>query len=468
VTARQRERRTHEWESSGVRPRDRESVPGTEAHGAFADHPFEDESLGADPFGDSFGDSDGYLLDDYDSAEDDDGHLRRSERARTPRTVRLEHSRSSRHAHTRRRRNRRFALILAVLVVVVVAVSSYLIVLPIYHYLHPADYSGAGTGQVLVTVQSGDDASAIGTTLHDRGVVASVRAFTDAAGKNAKSQDIQPGSYRLHRHMSAKAALGLLLDPAARVKADVLVPEGATTLDVEKRMTLPQCTGASSASTACGPGYSKAAVTAALHDIKALGLPTDYTVNGRSPSSAEGFLFPATYFFPSRMSASTALQQMISRFTDQARSSDFTARARALHISPYQELIIASIAQSEAKFPEDYPKVARVILNRIAAHKPLQIDATSAYGAKLQGLDPAKIDYAHLDSPYNSYVNAGLPPTPIGNPGAEAMDAASRPATGNWLFYVNGSADGHLFFTNSEAAFVKAVATCKARHWGCA
>ena len=89
-----------------------------------------------------------------------------------------------------------------------------------------------------------------------------------------------------------------------------------------------------------------------------------------------------------------ALEQMVSEFTDNARSTNFTAQAKALGLTPYQELIIASIAQSEAKFPQDMPKVARVILNRIKAGRNLQIDATSAYAAKLRGLDPTKTIYS--------------------------------------------------------------------------
>jgi peptidoglycan lytic transglycosylase G len=158
---------------------------------------------------------------------------------------------------------------------------------------------------------------------------------------------------------------------------------------------------------------------------------------------------------------------MISKFTDQARSTDFTVRAKALGVTPYQELIIASIAQSEAKFPADFAKVVRVIFNRLAAKKPLQIDATSVYGARLKGLDPAKVSHAGINSPYNTYQHAGLPPTPISNPGTEAMNGAAHPAGGNWTYYVNGDAAGHLFFTNSESAFIKAVARCRTNNWGC-
>jgi UPF0755 protein len=302
-------------------------------------------------------------------------------------------------------------------------------------------------------VKDGDSAADIGSSLYRAGVVASVTAFTNAAEGNSHSQDIQPGTYVLHRHMSAAAALSALLNPASRsATSDVVIPEGATVVDVDA--ALVKVLGA----------RHKAAVEAALKSPSELGLPLGYAT---SPASAEGFLFPATYSVDPGETASDALQAMVARFAAEDRSLGFASAAQAVGLTPYRALIIASIAQAEAKFPEDYPKVARVILNRLAAPMPLQIDATSAYAAKLKGLDPSKVIYAEQSGPYNTYRHDGLPPTPISNPGAEAMNAAAHPASGNWLYYVNADAAGHLFFTNSEAAFSRAVAKCKANNWGC-
>jgi UPF0755 protein len=427
-----------------VKQRDRESLVDYETHDLF------------------FGPADDDLLLDDESVDD----FRRPSPHAQPRPSRSE-SRADTLRRSRTRRRRRFLGILALLLVAMVVVSGYFIALPIYRYLHPSDYSGSGSGSVIVTIRANDAATQIGQTLHDQGVVASDRAFTDAASKNTNSQNIQPGSYRLHKHMSGTSALSLLLDPASRVNSDVVVTEGATIADIAKRLTAPQCTAKSSANTVCGLGLGKAAVTKALVNVKALGLPTDYKIGNKAPVAVEGFLFPATYPFDDKTDVTTALQQMVGKFTDQARTTRFTAQAKALHITPYEELIIASIAQAEAKFPQDYPKVARVILNRLKVSKNLQIDATSAYAAKLKGIDPTKIPYASTPGPYNTYNHAGLPPTPIGNPGAEAMNGAAHPAAGDWLYYVNGDKDGHLFFTNSEAEFTRAAAKCKANNWGC-
>lgn len=426
-----------------MRQRDRESLTDSDPHGLF------------------FADDDSFL-DEHEHGE----HGERERPRPAPRVTRSER-RAAAGQHARRRRNRRAMWIMSGVLLLVVVAATFLVVLPIYHYLVPADYSGTGTGTVVVEVKPNDGADDIAKTLHDKGVVASTKAFEDAAKDDSRSRNIQPGTYQLHKHMSAKNALRLLLDPSSRIKSDVVVTEGATTLDVVGRLSAPPCAAGAKPSATCGPGMPKAEVTKALADVAALGLPTDYTVNGKMPPSAEGFLYPATYYFPANTTPEQALGQMISNFTDQARTTNFTEAAKANHLTPYQQLIIASIAQSEAKFPGDYAKVARVILNRLAANRDLQVDATSVYGAKLQGLDLRKVINSRVPGPYNTYTHHGLPPTPISNPGAEAMQGAAHPAAGNWMFYVNGDAEGHLFFTNSETEFQKAVATCQAHHWGC-
>ena len=425
-----------------MRQRDRESMTDSDPHGLLF-------GSGDDDSGDGFFD------------DDHTGELPRVRR------VTRSEMRAERGHHAAHRRNRRLFALLGGVLVLVLAVATWLVVLPIYHYLNPSDYSGAGSGTVIVEVQPNDTADDIGNELHSHGVVASVKAFTDVAKDDSRSQSIQPGSYRLREHMSAKDALALLLNPSSRVNADVVVTEGATTLDVLKRLTAKPCADNAPKSALCGPGMDPAAVTKALEDVKALGLPTDYLVDGKTPTAVEGFLYPATYYFAENTDPVDALQQMITQFTDAVRRTNFTTAAQANHITPYEQLIVASIAQAEAKYPEDYGKVARVILNRLAANRPLQIDATSAYAAKLRGVDPTNTIYANEKGPYNTYNHEGLPPTPIGNPGADAMAGAAAPDKGNWLYYVNKDADGHLFFTDSEAAFEQAVHKCVVHHWGC-
>lgn len=340
------------------------------------------------------------------------------------------------------------------IVAVILAVVGYVGYTKYENRYHPKDYSGAQGAAVLIRVNDGDGADAIGKTLFDAKVVASVRAFANAAAKNGAAQNIQPGTYRVHRHMSAKAAVAALLDPTTRIANDAVVFEGATVFDVEGQLVKAL-------------GVTPAQAAAAVKDVGALNLPSGYNTGSAAPSSVEGFLFPATYSFDAKTSATDALTAMITKFIAEDRATHFAANAQAIGLTPYAALIIASIEEKEAKAPADYPKVARVILNRIAAGMPLQVDATSAYAAKLLNLDPTKVIYAKIDSPYNTYTHKGLPPTPIANPGDVAMAAAVHPAAGNWLYYVNRDAAGDLFFTNDEVAFEQAVQKCRQNNWGC-
>ncbi|HVD90365.1 MAG TPA: endolytic transglycosylase MltG [Jatrophihabitantaceae bacterium] len=286
-------------------------------------------------------------------------------------------------------------------------------------------------------------------------MVRSGRAFIHAAQENADSGLLQPGIYTLRSHMSGAGALTLMLDPASRTALSVSLPEGTT-----ERDTVAKVAGVL--------GVPTAQVQAAAGDIANLGLPAAYALPGGGPiTSAEGFLFPATYNFDPGSSPTDALQVMIAAFTRADRDAQFSLGAKALGISPYQALIVASMIEREAKFPDDQAKVARVIYNRLAAGDPLKVDASSIYGAIVAGLDPSKQDYSKVNSPYNTYTHKGLPPTPISNPGSAVMSAAIHPAPGKWIYYVNGDAAGHLYFTASDTDFAKAVARCQANHWGC-
>ncbi|MCL2780280.1 MAG: endolytic transglycosylase MltG [Actinomycetia bacterium] len=374
-------------------------------------------------------------------------------------------SRSSRHqerrVRARRRRRRRFAALVAFGVVVVAVVVGVVVVRPMISRSSNADYSGAGTGSVRVRIKPNDTASDIGATLHDAGVVRSVGAFTNAAKSNPQSISIQPGLYQMRLQMSGASAVAMLLDPNARLTVKVVIPEGSTTATIVGLL-------------ADALKIPKAQVQQVMADVEALGLPAGYEQkSGAAPTSAVGFLFPDTYTFDADATPSDALQQRVSEYVATDRSQGCSTAVGKLGLTPYDGLTIASMIEREVQVPEDRAKVARVILNRLKKKMPLGVDAASIYGAVLAGLDPAKVDYATLDSPYNTYTHTGLPPSPIGNPGGEAMTAAAEPAAGNWLYYVNSGPDDqnrmHLaFFDTDGPQWQAAVQKCYQNHWGCA
>jgi UPF0755 protein len=300
------------------------------------------------------------------------------------------------------------------------------------------DYSGTGTGAVLVQVHPGDSARAVGATLVADGVVKSVRAFTRAADADNRSRSLQPGYYQLRQRMSGKAALALLLDPTSRVRGRVTLPEGIPLSKVVERLvTYTELT--------------RPDVLAALQNPAVLGLPA---WAGQHP---EGFLFPATYDVEPGTAAVDALQMMTEKFAEVSAGLDLEARARALGLTPYQVVTIASLVEAETPLDADRPKVVRVILNRLAKGMPLQLDSTVNYLLTQKKARLSLQDLA-VASPYNTYQHTGLPPTPIDSPGEKALEAALSPAQGNWLYFITIDKAGHSLFTSSYKEFLAAKA----------
>ncbi len=300
------------------------------------------------------------------------------------------------------------------------------------------DYVGVGTGRVVVHVHAGDSARAIGATLLSQGVVESERAFTNAAKADPRSPSISPGYYALRLRMSARAALTLLLDPHARLRGHVVIPEG-TSLARELELI------------AKGSEVPLAALQQAASQPSALGLP-DYA-HGR----LEGFLFPATYDIDPGTSAVDVLTMMVQRFATAAAATDLSTRAQAAGHTAYDALIVASLVERETGAPDDRARVAAVIWNRLKAGMPLQLDSTVNY-ALGQNRIRVTSEAIKVKSPYNTYLVRGLPPTPIAAPGQAAIEAALSPAAGGDLYFVRASKDGHSFFTASYSAFLAAKA----------
>lgn len=300
------------------------------------------------------------------------------------------------------------------------------------------DFTGAGTGRAVVQVKTGDSATDVGATLVQNGVVKSVKAFSSAAAADDRSRKLQPGYYALRQQMSAVAALSLLLEPSSRLRGRVTIPEGsplATTLTlIAKDTEVPL-----------------ADLRAAAKNTAALGLPA--YAKGR----LEGFVFPATYDVEPGSSAVEVLRMMVERFTESAVEVDLEGKSRALGLTPYQTLTVASLAEKEAGVPRDFPKVARVVYNRLKAGMALQLDSTVNY---VRGQRAARLSLADISvkSPYNSYLHAGLPPTPIDSPGTAALEAALTPAAGNWIYFITIDKQGNSLFTANYNAFLAAKA----------
>jgi UPF0755 protein len=338
---------------------------------------------------------------------------------------------------------RRALVIVIVTLLVFLLVAAFFLASPIKNLLGGGgDYTGEGTGSVLVVVADGDSASTIGHTLARAGVVRSSAAFTDAAALNSRSRDIGPGTYKLHHQMKASLAVALMLKPSSLVDYRVTIPEGFTAAAIVARI-------------AADTPISAASLQAALAAPASLGLPS------YAGGHVEGFLFPATYDVQPGMTANQVLSAMVTRFGQAAQQVGLAAGARRLRLSKYDVVTLASIVQREGLLISDYPKIAEVFINRLHDDMPLGSDATEYYilGPNHGPLTAADLK---LNSPYNTRTNVGLPPTPINSPGAAALEGVLHHAKGPYLYFVTIDKAGHSAFATTLSRFNQLVAESKA------
>ncbi len=345
-------------------------------------------------------------------------------------------SRSGRESSRPRRRRFRWIAPLAALLVILIPVAiggayGYSFYMNKYH---PADYSGAGTGYLVVQVTAGDTPTSLAPKLQQLGVVASARAFVLAAEHSSSSAGLLPGFYGMHEHMKASLAYALLLNPKDLVEIPVTIPEGWRLSQIVAWL------GAKS-------GIPASAYGKVLKDPASLHLPG--YANGRP----EGYLFPATYDVLPHETALGVLTAMVQRFDQEAAAVNLPAAASHVHLTEGQVIIMASLVQAEGGRLSDYPKIARVIYNRLAQGMPLQLDSTVLYGLNTYGIIASDAQLAS-PSPYNTYRHTGLPPGPIDSPGNAAIQAVLNPAAGNWVYFVTvNPKTGETLFTSSEAQF---------------
>jgi UPF0755 protein len=293
----------------------------------------------------------------------------------------------------------------------------------------PEDFSGQGSGEVMVQVIEGDTASDVAVTLERAGVVASVEAFTEAARRDTeRSTAIQPGFYALAEEMSAKAALEALAEPGNRIEIEVALPEGLTAEETFTALAKQSDTSAAQ--------YRKAAENGGL------GLP-DYA------DGLEGYLFPATYALPPRTAPVEVLRLLVGRFRQAAAQLKLEERSSELGYTPAEVVTVASLVQAEARRPDDFAKVAAVIYNRLDEGMPLQLDSTVQYASGGTGVFTSDEE---RDNPslYNTYRHSGLPPGPIDAPGEQALEAALAPVDESWTYFVTVNLrTGETLFSDS-------------------
>ena len=310
--------------------------------------------------------------------------------------------------------------------------------------LNPSGEPGVA---VNFTVNDGDTISSVASRLHSAGIISNAtifRWYVSTKGTIA----LTPGYYALKPKDNAGSIVEALSTPPAQTFISVTFPEGMTVAQMAQRL--------SEKMTFMKPEDFMAAVNST---------DTASELRPKSQTSLEGLLFPDTYQISGDDTESRVVARLVSMMERVSRQVELTAGAKARGFSPYEILIIASLIEREAKVATDRSKIAQVIYNRLSKKMKLEIDASVKYGQ-----DPSMTwtEMKATDTPYNTYINAGLPPTPIANPGKASIQAALAPfgspptsdpaCTGlpagvkcEYLYYVLADeAGGHVFATTYE------------------
>lgn len=324
-------------------------------------------------------------------------------------------------------RTRRWVLILVVAVAVLLAGLAG----GAWWVQRQIDPPGAPGDEVAITVADGMSISDIGELLGDEGVVASSRVFrlyTRFKGIGP----VQAGDYTLRRNESMRTVIDVLeAGPATAEPMRLTVPEGFTIAQVAGRVDeLGDLSGA-----------------------RFLELAESGTIRSRYQAPGvglEGFLLPETYFFEPDEDEEAVLRRMVELFDERASAAGIEAGAARLGLTPFEVVVVASLVEREARVASERPTVAEVIYNRLDADMLLQVDATIQYALGEQR-ESLRLSDLEIDSPYNTYKHAGLPPGPIASPGLATLEAALDPAEHDFLYYVLAEADGrHAFATTLE------------------
>lgn len=295
------------------------------------------------------------------------------------------------------------------------------------------DYPGPGDGDVAFTVESGQGVAEIAEGLHAKDIIKSVDAFTGVVASN--SYTLYPGTYELKYHMKASAVAKILSDEG-NAKGFVEVRQGERLDDVLK-------TAATSSGLPLKDFEDYVNDAAKMNEI----LPA--SANGK----IEGWLEPGVYNIGDNPTPRSILEQLV-----QSRIENLNELGVPEGEERERILIIASIVEAEVNSQEYYGKVSRVIENRLKDGMPLGMDSTVAYGFKVKGTELTNDQLNDGSNPFNTRVNKGLPPTPISNPGDDAIQAAMHPEDGDWLYFVTTDLKtGETKFTSSYDEFEKFV-----------
>lgn len=294
-----------------------------------------------------------------------------------------------------------------------------------YGYYLYASPINIGNRTVPLTISAGDRFQAISQKLYSEGVIRSDLLLNLLAKWTQVDRKLIPGEYSFTGRNSVRSVL-LKLRNAEGAQVRVTVVEGAPIWKVAS--VLAQQLKADSA--------QLIALSKDRRFLDSLGVP-----------SLEGYLFPETYFFAPGTDTRTVAMKMVQMFL--LKTHDLWVRNAGHAMTRDQIVTLGSIVQAESRKSEENGKIASVYANRLRIGMTLDADPTVIYG--LGGLDRLLTrNDLEIVTPYNTYRVAGLPPTPINSPGLAALEAAARPDSTGYLYFVADGTGGHIFSSTND------------------
>jgi len=357
--------------------------------------------------------------------------------------------------------NRVALLTVSVLALVAVIYGAYQ-----FWYLRQVNPSGDPAAAEIFTITETDDLLTISKRLEQEGFIVNDSVFRSYVSSKG-GLEVAAGFYTVQPLDHVGNILRILRTPPNETLTKITFPEGFTLAQMAQRLG-EEVKSVNESDFLLKTGDTLAEISA----VRSVYQPESIT-------TLEGLLFPDTYLINGDQTATQVAQQMLKLMERVGRQEGLDDSMNAVGLTPYEVLTIASIIEREAKVPEDRAKISRVIYNRLSLGMPLEIDATLFYK---QNTDLPFLELKAIDSPYNSYLYTGLPPTPISNPGRAAINAALNPAPNpssgdpicreitdgspcSYLYYVLSDKDGHHVFAatlaqhqiNVQAAIVAGV-----------
>ncbi|MDR1082879.1 MAG: endolytic transglycosylase MltG, partial [Coriobacteriales bacterium] len=303
----------------------------------------------------------------------------------------------------------------------------------------PAPVVASGE-EVPVFILEGSTGAEIAGILKEAGVITSETSFIGVIQDRGVEGRLLPGRYTMYTGMTDDQALDVLIaGPNATEEGNKLtIPEGLT-LEAT----------AAKVEAACGIPADEFIAEAHSADAYVADYPF---LEGVYDNSMEGFLYPKTYMIPAGASAKDVICVLLNQFVIETAELDMSY-AESKNLTLYDVVKMASMIEKETAAPEERPLVSSVLYNRLHEGMFLQICATVVYTIGLENYDghPLLETDLAIESPYNTYLNAGLPAGPICSPRVESIEAAAHPSETDYLYYVLTSKEGtHTFCTTYE------------------